>query len=350
MMRRRVLRIGLILAMVAAIGAYYTLRARSPVLTLTGLVTTDDVIVSAQVAGRINTLSIESGQTVTAGQVLAVIAPDELQADRAYYGHVAESSAAGVVQNEAALRVLQQQTDAELRQAEATLGAAVASQAGAAADLENATSVYERSRQLQRGGLVSAEALDQARTAYDAAQARVRALTGQTDAARAAIALAKANLEQVAVRRGQIVASRAESSAALAQRDKAAVRLAYTEVRAPVAGIVDVRAARQGEVVTAGQPIATLINPDDLWVRVDIEETYIDRVRLGDHLSVTLPSGDVRDGTVFYRAADGGFATQRDVSRTKRDIRTFEVRLRVPDPDHRLAVGMTAYVRFAVPQ
>jgi HlyD family secretion protein len=53
---------------------------------------------------------------------------------------------------------------------------------------------------------------------------------------------------------------------------------------------------------------------------------------------------------VFYRAADGGFATQRDVSRTKRDIRTFEVRLRVPDPDHRLAVGMTASVRFTVPR
>jgi hypothetical protein len=53
---------------------------------------------------------------------------------------------------------------------------------------------------------------------------------------------------------------------------------------------------------------------------------------------------------VFYRAVDGSYATQRDVSRTKRDIRTFEVRLRVPDPDHRLAVGMTAYVKFAVPQ
>ena len=46
---------------------------------------------------------------------------------------------------------------------------------------------------------------------------------------------------------------------------------------------------------------------------------------------------------MFYRGADAGFATQRDVSRTKRDIKTFEVRLRVDNADRKLAVGMTAY-------
>jgi HlyD family secretion protein len=77
---------------------------------------------------------------------------------------------------------------------------------------------------------------------------------------------------------------------------------------------------------------------------VDIEETYIDRVRVGDKLTVRLPSGVEREGTVFYRGVDAGFATQRDVSRTKRDIKTFEVRLRLDNKDRRLAVGMTAYV------
>jgi HlyD family secretion protein len=97
-------------------------------------------------------------------------------------------------------------------------------------------------------------------------------------------------------------------------------------------------------VVNPGQPIVTLINPDDLWVRADIEETYIDRVRLGDKMTIRLPSGDTREGTVFYRGVDASFATQRDVSRTKRDIKTFEVRLRADNKDRRLAVGMTAYV------
>ncbi|HXI22030.1 MAG TPA: efflux RND transporter periplasmic adaptor subunit, partial [Gemmatimonadales bacterium] len=131
-----------------------------------------------------------------------------------------------------------------------------------------------------------------------------------------------------------------------AQQTKARVRLGYSEVRAPLAGIVDVRPVRRGEVVTAGQPLVTLIDPDDLWVRADVEETYIDRVRIGDTLTVRLPSGERRSGTVFYRGVDADFATQRDVSRTKRDIRTFEIRLRVDNRDRRLAVGMTAYVLF----
>jgi HlyD family secretion protein len=79
-------------------------------------------------------------------------------------------------------------------------------------------------------------------------------------------------------------------------------------------------------------------------VRADVEESYIDRLRIGDKMRVRLPSGAELDGTVFYRGADAAFATQRDVSRTKRDIKTFEVRLRVDNTDRRLAVGMTAYV------
>jgi HlyD family secretion protein len=126
------------------------------------------------------------------------------------------------------------------------------------------------------------------------------------------------------------------------------VRLGYTELKAPIDAIVDVRAARIGEVVMAGQPVVTLVNPDDLWVRANVEETYIDRVRVGDKLQVRLPSGDVREGTVFYRGVEAAFATQRDVSRTKRDIKTFEIRLRVDNKDRRLAVGMTAYVDLPV--
>ena len=166
----------------------------------------------------------------------------------------------------------------------------------------------------------------------------------QADAHRSAIALAKTNVEQVAVKRGQVVTNQHLQEAAAAQQAKADVRLGYAEVKAPVDGIVDVRAARVGEVVTSGQAVVTLINPDDLWVRADVEETYIDRVKIGDRMSVRLPSDAVLECPVFYRGVDAGFATQRDVSRTKRDIKTFEIRLRCDNADRRLAVGMTAYV------
>src|SRR5208337_2115823 len=133
-----------------------------------------------------------------------------------------------------------------------------------------------------------------------------------------------------------------------AQKRKAEVYLQYTKIDAPTNGIVDTRAALQGEVVNPGQAIVTLINPDDLWVRADVEETYIDRIHPGDRMQVRLPSGAAREGTVFYRGVDADYATQRDVSRSKRDIKTFEIRLRCDNSDRALAVGMTAYVELTL--
>ena len=123
------------------------------------------------------------------------------------------------------------------------------------------------------------------------------------------------------------VATRQQQAAAVAQRAKADVRLAYTEMHAPIDGIVDVRAARTGEFVTAGQPVITLVNPDDLWVRADVEETYIDRVSWATRCASACRRARSARGRSSTAASTPAFATQRDVSRTKRDIKTFEIRL-----------------------
>ena len=219
---------------------------------------------------------------------------------------------------------------------------------GTEALLAQAKANFERTQNLSKEGVVAPQELDQARNTRDASQARLEGLKKQVDAQRAAVALARSNAEQVAVRRSQLANNEHQRAAANAQLAKAGVRLAYTEVKAPIDGFVDTKAARVGEVVSAGQPLVTLIDPDDLLVRADVEETYIDRVRIGDILTVRLPSGVERPGKIFYRGADAAFATQRDVSRTKRDIKTFEVRLRVDNSDRRLAVGMTAYVLLPI--
>ena len=272
------------LAVIAG-GAAYTLTRPPGAIVLTGIVTTDEVIVSAQIQGRLQQLLVKEGDAVTNGQLLAVIQPQEQQANMAFF----TSS--------------QQQTTADLAQAQA--------------DLENARLNFERIQGLYSNNVESAQVYDQARTTYQSAGARVESVQKQIQAA-------------------------------AAQMDKAAVQLGHTKISAPVAGIVDKRVALQGEVVNPGQAIVTLINQDDLWVRADVEESYIERIHLGDKLPVKLPSGAMREGVVFYRGADADYATQRDVSRTKRDIKTFEIRLRCDNADRALAVGMTASVELPV--
>jgi len=341
----------LILVLLLGVGGagYYTMRPMPMPLILTGIVTTDDVIVSPQVGGQIGQLLVKEGDLVARNQLIAVMVTDELQADRAYYEHTVESITSQVGENEAQLRYEQRQTEDRIQQAQASLEAQIAQRAEAAADLENARITFERTQKLSEQGVAPVQQLDQSRTAYEAAKARVSSMDKQVEAQRAAVALANANSEQIAVRQSRVRTTQQQRDAAAAQRQRADVRLSYSEVHVPIDGIVDVRAAREGEVINPGQPIVTLINPDDLWVRADVEETYIDRIRVGDQFRVRLPSDEVRSGTVFYRAVDAGFATQRDVSRTKRDIKTFEIRLRVDNKDRRLAVGMTTYVELPMP-
>jgi hypothetical protein len=93
-----------------------------------------------------------------------------------------------------------------------------------------------------------------------------------------------------------------------------------------------------------GQPIVTILDVDHLWVQADVEESYIDSVQLNQHLKIRLPSGNIIEGSVIFRGVENDFATQRDVSRTKRDIKTFSIKVAVPNAGRRLVSGMTATV------
>jgi len=327
----------------AATIAHFVTRAPSSIV-LTGIVTTDDVRVSAMAQGRVLDLMVGPGDAVKKGEILARIEQQDAQADVEYYQHSEHASAAAVDESAAELELLEMQTREQIRQADATLAVSRAQAAQGDANLEQARLEFERQRGLRERQLNSQQALDQARTAFEAATAASQSGHKQIEATEAALALAKANAEQIAVRRAALETSRRQLAAAGAQTQRAKVRLGYTEVTAPIDGIVDVRAALAGEVVNPGATIVTLIDPDDLWVRADVEETYIEKIKLGDQVQVRTPSGRVRSCTVFFRGIDADYATQRDVSRTKRDIKTFEVRARCDNADRTLAVGMTAYV------
>ncbi|MFN7983941.1 MAG: biotin/lipoyl-binding protein [Vicinamibacterales bacterium] len=140
----------LLLVLAIGAGAYVYFNRPPTALVLTGVVTTNDVAVGPQIGGRIDDLRVKEGDTVKRGEIVAVIAPDELKAESAYAVHNVEGIAAQIQQSQAALRYEQQQLDEQVRQAESTLASTQAQQAAAAADLEAARINYERTQQLAR--------------------------------------------------------------------------------------------------------------------------------------------------------------------------------------------------------
>lgn len=338
----------LVIFIIALLVYVFTTPSRKEI-QFTGIIMGNDYIASPLVQGRLARLLVREGSAVKRGEVIAEIDPRDLEAAR-------DSAAANIRTFEARLRQSHetraldgQQTAAALEQAGAAVTAAQAQLQQARTTLALNQITYQRDEGLFRGGVLTAQERDTARQAYLGSKANVKALEDQVRVAEAQWAVANANRREVDVQQADIAATRAQLAQAIAQRDEAQTQLGYTKVYAPADGIVSVRAALQGETVQAGGPIVTVLDIDHLWVQADVEETYIDQIKFGQKLKVRLPSGNEIEGTVFYKGVEGDFATQRDVSRTKRDIKTFEIKVAVPNYQRRLFTGMTAYVLLSRP-
>ena len=329
---------------VVSVAVYLATTPRGSETPLTGIITGNDVIVSSQIAGRMIRLTVDEGSQVHKGDLIAEIDPAEwiTARDSAEANiHMLESK----VNSAADTRSwTDDQTNAALRQAEATLTSTKSQLAQAQANLWRDQTTYKREQSLFDAGVEAAQNRDLALAAMQASDAAVKSFEDQVHAAEAQVAMARANRKQLDVQQSDIAATRAQLQQARADKATADVHLGYTKVFAPLDGIVSVRAARHGEVLQGGQPIVTVLDVDHLWVQADIEETYIDRIGMGQHIKVQLPSGGVLDGNVIFKGVESDFATQRDVSRTKRDIKTFAIKVAVPNGGRTLMSGMTATV------
>jgi multidrug resistance efflux pump len=313
-------------------------------LQLIGTVDANEVVVSAKIPGRIQKLTVDEGQDVKAGQLIAIIESDDLQAAR----KAAEATAASQTSKLGETVETERQTVGEVGSAavnaEALVKAARASLAQAQANYEHQQADTSRTVALAQQGIVSAQAKDDAATMLQAAKAAVDTARENVSAAEASLRQAHAHelLAAVAARTVQSTRSQVENARALA--DQAEVEAGYSQVFAPVSGKINVRAARQGEVIAAGAPIVTIMDLTQTWIYAPLPETQADTVQLGDSLRVVMPSGDTFQGKIIVKSAEADFATQRDVSSRKRDIKTIQLKLLIDNPGERFVPGMTAEV------
>ena len=388
-MKRRVILLTLLAAVIFAI--WWEERPRPQTLVLTGTVDGNEVVVASKITGRIVSLAVDDGQRVNAGDLVAVLDQDELRADQGAASHAIVQARANAQQSAAQTELLEstlpakvqqaaaqveqaqaqsKQNEAQVAQAQAQLQQSQAQVAQTQAAVAKAQDNFNRIRPLVEKDINPPQDLVSARSDLDSAKANQQAAEAGVEAARKAVLSAQAGVEatqrsvaasqaaladarqqerQVTVQERQTDAMRAAAAQAEANAAAADARFGQTRIYAPASGIVTLRAARQGEVVNPGNPIVTLFDLSSTWVDADVEETYADLIKMGDTLTVRLPSGTEVSGPVIYKAVEADFATQRDVSRTKRDIKTVAIRVRVANPDGKLPLGMTAWVMLPVP-
>jgi HlyD family secretion protein len=330
--------------LIASTVYYLVSTPRSSDLVLIGTVDSNQIIVSPQMQGRIAKLLVDEGTQVKQGDLIAILDPSELEAEARAAAAMIDSLRSQVSATQATSVATHGSTSSNVLNAQSKLQSTRAQLLQAEATLQRTESDSRRMIELAKQGVASDQDRVQAESNLKAQQATVQSLKEQVGAAEADLNTALANTNQAHAATSTVQSTRAQLANAEAQLKEAEVRLGYTKIYAPVNGTVSVRAAREGEVLTAGQPIVTVMDLGDTWVRAAIPETESDHIGLGDTLRVRMPGGTLTSGKVFFKSPEADFATQRDVSRRKRDIRTIVLKVRLDNPKGAYVPGMTAEV------
>jgi HlyD family secretion protein len=226
----------------------------------------EDIKVGSELSGKLREVQVEEGDRVHAGQVVAVLENADLKADIA-------SSAAQVEQREAELRkTINGARDQERREA-------FSSVQENQAVLENARAEMNRHNQLFSEGIVSREDAERYRREYNVAEAKFEEATQHH-----ALIDANTREEDVAAAQGALDLARGQLAVAQARYDK-------TLIRSPIDGVVLRKHHRSGESVsnssTVPDPIVTIGDNSVLRVRVDVDETDVAKIQVGQTAYVT---------------------------------------------------------------
>lgn len=257
------------LLVVLSLWRYYT---QAP-WTRDGRIRGDVMRISTDVSGLVQDVLVQDNQRVQKDQVLFTLDP-------ARFEIAVEQAKANLAKAQANLANSQQQR----LSAQANINQAQASVQAAQAEAERARRDLARIQQLEADNAISKQEQDRYRAARLEAQANLAR-------AQASSEVERQNLSSVGTGRQALVADVASAQAAL---DLALLNLARTQVKAPAAGNLSNFDLKAGNYISAGQPIAALLDPSQFYVVGYFEETKLSRIRVGDPVRVQL-IGDGRE-------------------------------------------------------
>jgi HlyD family secretion protein len=309
------------LLVLAALGSACRKGQDLGLIVASGHVEATEVLVSTKVAGTIESLAVDEGHTVGAGQELARVdttdtrlALDAARADRA------------LAEAELRLRLAGSRVE-DVREARAQVARAEADLAGAQMDLD-------RMEGLLGAGSGTTKARDDARTRRDVAR------SGR-DAAQERLSRLEAGFRPE------------EKDAARARRDAADARIAQLEqqlkdalILSPVAGVVTERLAERGELAARGTAIFTVTDLPNAWLNAYVAETDLGRLRLGQEAEVTTDDGQARRGRVSFVASRAEFTPKNVQTRDERVKLVYRIKVALENADGLFKPGMPATARL----
>jgi HlyD family secretion protein len=344
MMKKKIfIAVSILIVISVLIIIYAGRRKGSETIKTSGIIEGTEVNLSTEVQGNISYMCCNEGDSIKDGQVAFKLESNDLRA-------LVEQAEAGVKKAKAGIKVSESAIDnahANIKSSEADIKTSEANTEKARVQMELAKKEMERANTLYKQEFISRDSLDIAVTQHNAAVADYESSKSMLDSANSKKDAAVSQLKTAEHQLKSAMADLKQSEANLAYN---LARLDYATVTSPISGTVVLKALEKGETVSPGMTVLTVVDMKDLYARVDIDETLIHGVALNGEAFVS-PEGTpkrVFKGWVSEIGRYAEFATQKEVTRGRQDIKTFRVKIRFGDTEGVLKPGMT--VELEIPK
>ncbi|WOF45021.1 efflux RND transporter periplasmic adaptor subunit [Sphingopyxis indica] len=269
-----------------------------------------EIDVSAKTPGRIRDIVADEGDFVKAGQVVAHMDTDVLNAQKA-------EAQAQLAQAQNAILI----AESQVSQQQSNRAAALAGVRQREAELNAARKRLTRSETLAREGATAVQERDDD-------QAQVEGATAAVEAARAQLAAVDA---AIGTARSQVIGARSNVDAVRATIQRIEADIRDSDLRAPTAGRVQYRVAQPGEVVAGGGRVLNLVNLGDVYMTFFLPETVAGRVALGSDVRIVLDAAPdlVVPAKVSFVADVAQFTPKTVETQSERQKLMFRVKARI---------------------
>lgn len=321
---KRLIPISILLCAAVAAGIYFYPRltkkpAPANEITLSGNIEAHESLVGFKVQGRIIQLPVEEGQQVAQGAVIAQLEDVDLKQK------VRIDEAAVEVRKDNLALTLAGTRQQEVRASQQAVIDAQADLNEKKLDNRRAEALYAKDEISTQDRDLAATALKRSEASLKAAQQRYN--ESVEGSRKEDIAIARANLNQ------------ADADLGLTRID-----LSYTTLHAPSTGVITVRQAELGEVVSPGSPVVSLADLDHIWLRAYIAETDLGRIHWGQDAIITTDSypGKQYHGRISFISPDAEFTPKSVQTYKERVTLVYRIKIDIDNPNHELKPGMPA--------
>jgi HlyD family secretion protein len=255
-------------------------------LLTSGRIEGDEIVIAPKIAGRVVKVLKDRGDQVVTGELLVRLSSDQIQAQLDRTRDQERYWRDRVQQAEIDLDYTTRQVPTDIAAAEARVASAQARIQEAEAILSRNHRDFQRYQSLLQRQVVPQQKLDDATANFRAADANKAALTRELDQAQAQLRKTQLLPRTVALKRAELHSVQASLAAAQAAVREAQANLDDTVIYAPANGVILTRQIEPGEVVNPGTPLFTLVDLNQLYLKVFINEPDIGKIRLGQEARI----------------------------------------------------------------